>query len=114
MQPGEEVAFELPERPQPPDQPPPADLGIAYADEHLLVVDKPAGVVVHPGAGHAGGTLAQALVEHGAAGGEADRPGIVHRLDRDTSGLLVVARSEEAHERLQDLVRNRELPRRPD
>jgi 23S rRNA pseudouridine1911/1915/1917 synthase len=66
---------------------------------------------VHPGAGHAGGTLAQALVEHGAAGGEADRPGIVHRLDRDTSGVLVVARSEEAHERLQNLVRNRQLER---
>jgi 23S rRNA pseudouridine1911/1915/1917 synthase len=111
VQPGEEVAFELPERPEPPTEPAPADLHIAYEDEHLLVVDKPAGVVVHPGAGHAGGTLAQALVEHGAAGGEADRPGIVHRLDRDTSGLLVVARSEEAHERLQDLVRNRALER---
>jgi len=111
VQPGEEVAFELPERAEPPTEPAPADLRIAYEDEHLLVVDKPAGVVVHPGAGHAGGTLAQALVEHGAAGGEADRPGIVHRLDRDTSGLLVVARSEEAHERLQDLVRNRELER---
>jgi len=111
VQPGEEVAFELPERPQPPTDHAPADLRIAYEDEHLLVVDKPAGVVVHPGAGHAGGTLAQALVEHGAAGGEEDRPGIVHRLDRDTSGLLVVARSEEAHERLQDLVRNRELER---
>ena len=111
MQPGEEVAFELPERPEPPTEPAPADLRIPYEDEHLLVVDKPAGVVVHPGAGHAGGTLAQALVEHGAAGGEEDRPGIVHRLDRDTSGLLVVARSEKAHERLQDLVRNRELER---
>jgi 23S rRNA pseudouridine1911/1915/1917 synthase len=66
---------------------------------------------VHPGAGHAGGTLAQALVEHGAKGGEDDRPGIVHRLDRDTSGLLVVARSDEAYERLADLVRNRELER---
>jgi 23S rRNA pseudouridine1911/1915/1917 synthase len=107
---GEEVAFELPERPQPADQEP-ADLRIAYEDDHLLVVDKPAGVVVHPGAGHAGGTLAQALVAHGASGGEEDRPGIVHRLDRDTSGLLVVARSDEAYERLGELVRNRELER---
>jgi 23S rRNA pseudouridine1911/1915/1917 synthase len=107
---GEEVAFELPERADPADHPP-ADLRIACEDAHLLVVDKPAGVVVHPGAGHTGGTLAQALVEHGAAGGDEDRPGIVHRLDRDTSGLLVVARSEEAHDRLQDLVRYRKLER---
>jgi 23S rRNA pseudouridine1911/1915/1917 synthase len=85
---------------------------VAYEDEHLLVVDKPAGVVVHPAAGHRRGTLVQGLLEHGAAGGEdSDRPGIVHRLDRDTSGLLVVARSQEAHERLQDLVRRRELER---
>jgi 23S rRNA pseudouridine1911/1915/1917 synthase len=111
VQPGEEVAFELPERPEEPTEHAPAKLRIAYEDDHLLVVDKPAGVVVHPGAGHTGGTLAQALVEHGAAGGDEDRPGIVHRLDRDTSGLLVVARSEEAHERLQDIVRNRELER---
>ena len=84
---------------------------IAYEDEHLLVVDKPAGVVVHPGAGHAEGTLAQALLAHGAAGGEEERAGIVHRLDRDTSGLLVVARSPEAHGRLQALVRARGLER---
>src|SRR5262249_40251359 len=66
------------------------ELRIAYTDEHLLVVDKPAGLVVHPGAGHAGGTLVQALLGE-AAGGDPERPGIVHRLDRDTSGLLVVA-----------------------
>ena len=83
------------------------ELTVAYADEHLLVVDKPAGVVVHPAPGNAGGTLAQALVAAGAAGGEEDRPGIVHRLDRDTSGLLVVARSQEMYERLQRLVRRR-------
>ena len=65
------------------------ELTIAYADEHLLVVDKPAGVVVHPARGHASGTLAHALAAAGAAGGEEDRPGIVHRLDRDTSGLLL-------------------------
>ena len=91
------------------------DLRIAYEDEHLLVVDKPAGVVVHPSAGHASGTLVHALLDHGIAGGEetgAERPGIVHRLDRDTSGLLVVARSQEAYERLQELVRQRQLERR--
>ena len=74
-------------------------------------MDKAAGVVVHPAPGHAGGTLAQALAEAGAKGGEEDRPGIVHRLDRDTSGLLVVARSDEAYDRLQELVRRRELTR---
>jgi 23S rRNA pseudouridine1911/1915/1917 synthase len=68
-------------------------------------------VVVHPAPGHAGGTLAQALAAAGAAGGEEDRPGIVHRLDRDTSGLLVVARSEQTYERLQRLVRRRALTR---
>ncbi len=90
---------------------PAPDLTIAYADEHLFVVDKPAGVVVHPAPGHAGGTLAQALALAGAAGGEEERPGIVHRLDRDTSGLMVVARSPEAHEKLQQLVRRRALVR---
>ncbi|OLE31367.1 MAG: pseudouridine synthase, partial [Actinobacteria bacterium 13_1_20CM_3_68_10] len=89
------------------------DLRIAYEDEQLLVVDKPAGMVVHPSAGHSGGTLVQALLERGIAGGDVpERPGIVHRLDRDTSGLLVVARSQEAYARLQNLVRQRALDRR--
>ena len=83
---------------------------IAYEDEHLLVVDKPAGVVVHPGAGHASGTLVHGLAGR-SAGGDEERPGIVHRLDRDTSGLLVVARSEEAYERLRELVAARALER---
>jgi 23S rRNA pseudouridine1911/1915/1917 synthase len=86
-------------------------LRIAYEDEHLVVVDKPAGVVVHPAPGHAHGTLVHGLLKLGAAGGQRGRPGIVHRLDRDTSGLLVVARSEEAHRRLQGLVRKHELER---
>jgi 23S rRNA pseudouridine1911/1915/1917 synthase len=87
------------------------ELTIAYEDEHLFVVDKAARVVVHPAPGHASGTLAQALAKAGAAGGEEDRPGIVHRLDRDTSGLLVVARSPEAYDRLQQLVKRRALTR---
>jgi 23S rRNA pseudouridine1911/1915/1917 synthase len=86
-------------------------LRVAYEDEHLLVVDKPAGVVVHPAPGHLRGTLVHGLLERGAAGGDPERPGIVHRLDRDTSGLLAVARSAEAHSRLQRLVRRRELER---
>jgi 23S rRNA pseudouridine1911/1915/1917 synthase len=108
---GEEIAIEPP--PPAPAEPVVAqpELTIAYTDEHLLIVDKPAGVVVHPAPGHAGGTLAQALAAVGATGGEEDRPGIVHRLDRDTSGLLVVARSQETYERLQRLVRRRALTR---
>jgi 23S rRNA pseudouridine1911/1915/1917 synthase len=90
---------------------PEAQFTIAWEDEHLLVVDKPAGVVVHPARGHAGGTLAQALEAHGAAGGPEGRRGIVHRLDRDTSGLLVVARSEEVLGQLQAALRARELVR---
>ena len=92
-------------RVEPPEQP-----EVVWEDEHLLVVDKPAGLVVHHGAGHASGTLVDALGGR-AGGGEAERRGIVHRLDRDTSGLMVVARSEEAHRRLTALVRRRALER---
>ena len=84
---------------------------IAWEDEHLMVVDKPAGVVVHPARGHAAGTLAQALERVGAAGGPEGRRGIVHRLDRDTSGLLVVARSEAVLAALQSALRRREIVR---
>lgn len=90
---------------------PQAPFAVLYEDEHLLVVDKPAGVVVHPARGHRTGTLAQALAARGAAGGEEERAGIVHRLDRDTSGLLVVARSEAVHRRLKELLARRELHR---
>ncbi|HLB03894.1 MAG TPA: RluA family pseudouridine synthase [Gaiellaceae bacterium] len=108
---GERVEVELGPRPAG-LAPEPIELRIAWEDEHLLVVDKPAGLVVHPAAGHATGTLVHGLLAHAIAGGaEAERPGIVHRLDRDTSGLLVVARSEEAHRRLQRLIRRRELVR---
>jgi 23S rRNA pseudouridine1911/1915/1917 synthase len=86
-------------------------LRVAWEDEHLLVVDKPAGVVVHPSAAHGAGTLVHGLLGRAGGGGEPERPGIVHRLDRDTSGLLVVAKSDEAHRRLQALLRRRELVR---
>ena len=76
------------------------EFGIAYEDDDLIVVDKPAGVVVHPAPGHPTGTLAQAV------GGK-----LVHRLDRDTSGLLLVAKSEEIHRKLQDELRRREIRR---
>ena len=89
------------------------DLAILWEDEHLLVADKPAGLVVHPAGGARTGTLVHGLLELGAEGGDDDdRPGIVHRLDKDTSGLLVVARSDEAHAGLQDMIRKRELERR--
>jgi 23S rRNA pseudouridine1911/1915/1917 synthase len=110
---GELLEVDVSERPAAALEPESRELRIAYEDEHLLVVDKPAGIVVHPSVGHEGGTLVQALLERGIAGGDlAERPGIVHRLDRDTSGLLVVARSEEAHARLLELVRKRLLDRR--
>ena len=87
-------------------------LRIAYEDDDVLVIDKPAGVVVHPSPGHASGTLVHGLVGLAAGGEDEERPGIVHRLDRDTSGLLVVARNDEAYARLQELVRDRALERR--
>jgi len=87
------------------------DLRIAYEDDDLLVVDKPAGVAVHPGPGHSTGTLVHGLLGRTAGGTEPDRPGIVHRLDRDTSGLMVVARNEDAYRRLQSLVRRHRLER---
>jgi 23S rRNA pseudouridine1911/1915/1917 synthase len=108
---GEQLEFEPPERAPTTLEHEAMDLRIAYEDEHLVIVDKPAGLVVHPAPGHASGTLVHGLLAHDVAGGDAERPGIVHRLDRDTSGLMVVARSEEAHRRLQGLVRRRALER---
>jgi 23S rRNA pseudouridine1911/1915/1917 synthase len=109
---GEELELDIPDARTSDLVPEELPLHVPYADEHLLVVDKPAGIVVHPSAGHAQGTLVHGLLGEGIAGGEEiGRPGIVHRLDRDTSGLLVVARTDEAHRRLQDLVRTRELVR---
>jgi 23S rRNA pseudouridine1911/1915/1917 synthase len=108
---GEELELELPEPGQAGLVAEPVDLSVAYEDEHLLVVDKPPGIVVHPAPGHRTGTLVHGLLVAGAEGGDEERPGIVHRLDRDTSGLLVVARSEEAHRRLRELVREHDLER---
>ena len=89
---------------------PPAVPRIVWEDEHLLVVDKPAGLVVHPGAGHASGTLVDALAGK-VAGGDPERPGVVHRLDRDTSGLIVVARSGGGARGAHELVRERAFER---
>jgi len=84
---------------------------IVWEDEHLLVVDKPAGVVVHPARGHRGATLAEALAGRAVGGEDPARAGIVHRLDKDTSGLLVVAKSEAVHRALQEAIRRRALRR---
>jgi 23S rRNA pseudouridine1911/1915/1917 synthase len=107
---GEELEVELPE----PTSFVPSDLplDVVFEDEHLLVIDKPAALVVHPAAGHEGETLVHRLVGLGAAGGDPERPGIVHRLDRDTSGLLLVARSETAHAQLTAAIRERRVDRR--
>ncbi|MDP1846365.1 MAG: RluA family pseudouridine synthase [Solirubrobacteraceae bacterium] len=90
---------------------PVADFGVAYEDEHLIVVDKPAGVVVHPARGHREGTLSQALAGRAAGGDDTWRAGIVHRLDRNTSGLLVVAKSEIVHRGLKEALARREIRR---
>jgi 23S rRNA pseudouridine1911/1915/1917 synthase len=83
---------------------------IAYEDEHLLIIDKGPGLVVHPARGHREETLSQLLGES-AVGGDPERAGIVHRLDRDTSGLLIVSRSEEAHRLLQAALSERLIER---
>ena len=107
---GEEIEVELPEEHV--LAPAELDLEVVYDDEHLLVVDKPAGLVTHPSGTDDRVTLVHGVLSLGAAGGDPDRPGIVHRLDRDTSGLLVVARSEEAYERLSAAIRERRVERR--
>ena len=94
----------------------PVDLPIdvAFEDEHLLVIDKPSGLTIHPGAGHDDDTLVNGLLHRYpeiADVGEPDRPGIVHRLDRDTSGLMVVARTAESYARLSETIRNHEVTR---
>jgi 23S rRNA pseudouridine1911/1915/1917 synthase len=104
---GARIAFEAP----PPEESTIAgediQLAVVYEDEHLIVIDKPAGLVIHPAPGHAAGTLVNALIRHCGASlsgiGGVKRPGIVHRLDKDTSGLLVVAKSDAAHRGLAKL-----------
>src|SRR3954469_3232213 len=88
-----------------------ADLRIVHVDDDLAVIDKPAGLVVHPAPSHSGPTLVSELGDL-LGGGDPERPGIVHRLDKDTSGLMVVARNPEALAALQKAVRDREVERR--
>jgi len=112
---GAKVEVNLPP-PAPADlQPEAIPLNIMYEDEHLLVLDKPAGLVVHPAPGHPGGTLVNALLAHCgselAGIGGVLRPGIVHRLDKDTSGLMVVAKSQAAHLGLSADIKARKVER---
>jgi 23S rRNA pseudouridine1911/1915/1917 synthase len=99
------------EAPAAPPTEPAVPFAVSYEDEHLLVIDKPAGLVVHPARGHRTGTLAQALAGRAAGGEDPWRAGIVHRLDRDTSGLLVVAKSDAVHRALKALLAARGLHR---
>jgi len=89
-------------------------LNIAYEDEHIAVIDKVVGMTAHPGSGHIDDTLANAAVHkwpHISGIGEPDRPGIVHRLDKDTSGLMVIALTEPAYTRLSEMIRNHKITR---
>jgi 23S rRNA pseudouridine1911/1915/1917 synthase len=89
----------------------PPEFEIVYEDADLMVVDKPAGLVTHPAPGHRGPTLAEALSGRAAGGPDPERAGIVHRLDRDTSGLLVVTKTEEAHRALSNALKARQVTR---
>ena len=112
LEPGTEVTVEIPEDAPPRSYTPHhASLNFVYEDEHLAVLDKPAGLVVHPGPGHWNDTLVNVLVGRGTELSSGGRPGIVHRLDRDTSGLLVVAKSDLAHRRLAGAIERREVTR---
>ena len=112
MKAGQAISIEIPEPVDAAPQPEALPLPILYQDQDLIVVDKPAGMVVHPAAGHASGTLVNALLHHvddlSGIGGE-KRPGIVHRLDRGTSGLMVVAKHDAAHEELSRQFHDREV-----
>ncbi|HEU4388608.1 MAG TPA: RluA family pseudouridine synthase [Blastocatellia bacterium] len=109
---GDRIEVDLPEPPPSQLIPEPIPIKVVYEDDDLIVVDKPAGMVVHPGAGIPTGTLANALVYHfqelsGSSGSL--RPGIVHRIDKETSGLMVVAKNDRAHELLSEQFRMRQV-----
>ena len=109
---GEAVAWERADEPVLGDRPEAIDLRIVFEDADLLVIDKPAGLVVHPGAGNPAGTLLNALLHHDPDLAQVPRAGIVHRLDKDTSGLLAVARTLPAHTALTRMLAARDVHRR--
>lgn len=112
---GDIVSVEIPEAPPPGVEAEPIPLDVLYEDEYLAVVNKPAGMIIHPGAGAQSGTMVAALLDR--FGGEEGlstvggpmRPGIIHRLDKDTSGAVVIARTDEAHKKLVEEFQNREV-----
>lgn len=112
---GDRIEVEVPPRPESDLVPEYIPLDIRYEDDHMIVLSKPAGLVVHPAQGHWTGTLVHALLAHseelGGAQGE-DRPGIVHRLDKDTSGLMMVAKTDRAQVALQEAIKVRSVDRR--
>jgi len=107
---GSVVAFPEPAPSEIDLEPADIDVDVVWGDEHLMIVDKPAGLVVHPAPGTTGPTLVHALLGR-VGGGEKARPGVVHRLDRDTSGLLVVARDDRTLGKLQGMLRRRRIER---
>ena len=113
---GDEIEVDLVELPVARFEPEDIALDIVFEDEHLAVINKPAGMVVHPGAGVQNGTLANAIAYRFSLENSESKPenrvGIVHRLDKDTSGLIVVAKSDKVHEALSDQFRDREVYKR--
>ena len=106
---GQSVGARVPEEGLLPEE---RTVPVIFEDEHILVVDKPAGLVVHPGAGNPSGTLVNALLSRGISGGNDPlRPGVVHRLDRDTSGLMVLAKGEPVYSRLVRMMSARRVGR---
>lgn len=118
VQPGQRFVLTIPPPVQAEAQAQDIPLNVVYEDEHLIVVDKPAGLVVHPAAGNLDGTLVNALLHHCGGSlsgiGGVSRPGIVHRIDKDTSGLLVVAKTDKAHEGLSAQFKDHSITRRYD
>lgn len=110
-----QLEVDLPEKEELQLEPEDIPLDVVYEDEHLLVINKPRGMVVHPAVGHKSGTLVNALLHHCAHSlsdvNEAFRPGIVHRIDKDTSGLLVVAKTNACHRALAEMLRRHEIQR---
>jgi 23S rRNA pseudouridine1911/1915/1917 synthase len=114
LRPGDRLTWEVPATSATTLTAEPMDLRVLYEDADLLVIDKPAGLVVHPGPGHATGTLVHGLLARGPSWssiGGVERPGIVHRLDRDTSGVMVVARNDDSHRSLTRQLQQRTMSR---
>jgi len=110
----DQILINIKEKPDTYLQPENIPLNIAYEDEYLMVINKPAGLVVHPGAGNKSGTLVNALINHCTELSKvsgATRPGIVHRLDKDTSGLLVIAKNDKIHKKLQEQFLSKKIHR---